>query len=58
MSVATAAGGIVTILHWTRTYQQSQVLRKKDILKDIIFPLIDKLDKSEKMYWAKSIWMK
>ena len=44
--------------YWTRTYQQSQVLRKKDILKDIIFPLIDKLDKSEKMYWAKSIWMK
>jgi hypothetical protein len=58
MSAATAAGGIVTILIGLEHINKVKFLGKKDILKDIIFPLIDKLDKSEKMYWAKSIRMK
>lgn len=49
-------GGIITLIIGLFTYRQSQILKKKDIQKEIVFPLIDEFDnKSPKMNLAKLI---
>jgi YVTN family beta-propeller protein len=54
-----AAGGtiaaIVTALIGIRTYKQSQVLKNKDVLKDIIYPLVEEFDNRSKFGIAKDL---
>lgn len=59
ISAVTAAGGIATIIIGLRTYRtqskESLISRRKDIQKDIIFPLIKEFDESKDMQYAKDI---
>lgn len=49
-----AGAGLVSLFIGLRTYQQSQILKKKDILKDILIPLMQEFD-SQKFKVAKDI---
>jgi YVTN family beta-propeller protein len=49
------AGGIATAIIGLSVYRQSQILKKKDILKDIVFPLKKEFDKSPQIKIAKLI---
>lgn len=49
-----AGGGLVTLFIGLRTYQQGQILKKKDVLKDIVIPLMQEFD-SQKFKVAKDI---
>lgn len=55
IQVLTLTGGFVTAFVGLRTYYQSQTLRKKDILKDITYPLMKEFYDSETMTVAKQI---
>jgi hypothetical protein len=50
----TAGGGILAVFIGLASYRNSQSLRKKDVLKDIILPLISEFD-SEKLKLAKDV---
>jgi YVTN family beta-propeller protein len=47
IQIFTVAGGFVTVYVGLRTYSVSQTLRKKDIVKDIVFPLKEQFDMEE-----------
>jgi hypothetical protein len=51
MTIIPTAAGIFGVVWGTHTYRESQVLKRKEI----IFPLIDMFDRSEKMEIAKRI---
>jgi hypothetical protein len=55
IGAATAAAGIATILLGLRTYQQSQAIKKKDLIKDIIYPLMAENDKSKEIRLVEQI---
>jgi hypothetical protein len=44
ISLIALAGGLVTVTIGLVTYRQNQTLKKKDIMKDIITPLIEEYD--------------
>ena len=46
-AIVATLGAIVTAIVGLRTYNQGQILKKKDIQKDIVFPLISEFDKPE-----------
>jgi YVTN family beta-propeller protein len=54
-AVGATIGAIVTAGIGLSTYRQGQVLKKKDIQKDIVFPLISEFDNSKDMDYAKKI---
>jgi len=54
-AIAATAGVIVTAIIGIRSYRQGQVVYKKDIQKDVVFPLIKEFDESTEMYYAKMI---
>jgi len=54
ISIATAVGGIVAVFIGVQTFRQSQAIKRKDIMKDIILPLLQEFN-SEKMKMAKEI---
>jgi hypothetical protein len=47
INLGTAAAGILTAIVGVNAFRQSQVLKKKDIMKDIIIPLIQDYEKPE-----------
>jgi YVTN family beta-propeller protein len=55
IQILAVAGGFITAFVGLRTYYQSQMLRKKDILKDIVFPLKNDFDTSPEINRAKYI---
>jgi hypothetical protein len=54
INLIAVAGGLVTVTIGLVTYRQSQTIRKKDIMKDIIDPLINEFD-SPKFKIAKDL---
>jgi hypothetical protein len=54
INLIAVAGGLVTVTIGLVTYLQSQTIRKKDIMKDIIDPLINEFD-SPKFKIAKDL---
>jgi hypothetical protein len=60
VNILTAAGAIGTAIFGSvmgiRSYRQSQEIKKKDVMKEILFPLMEEFDdKDEKMREAKYI---
>jgi hypothetical protein len=57
INASTAFAGIFTLFLGIRTFRQSQILKRKDILKDVIIPLMEEFN-SDKLKLSKQILYK